>query len=655
VLLAVDARSMARSAAALVSGFTGFDADLAFAGVVFNRIGGPRHLAYILEALEGRDLVVAGTESVLSGEREYRFKHALVRDVAYNTLARRDRSELHRAVVDWLGAGAEESPREIIALEAHHLALAYDGLRGALGDDAEVDALRERAFRTLLEASASARQRVALGQARHFAREARRFAGSAVEASLAAEALGEAHFFAYQGDSAWRTLRDAIDLRLDEAEGIDPEIARLCARALLIPVRWGGSMQTRPDEVTVLRYLYLGMDHAAPRSEDSVRLLILKGFWQHAFPRADEDRGSFLITPEESLRSGEQAVGAAVAMGRPDLGSAALDAVTGYYVAPGLYSAARPHTRRRLELIGQINDLWEVGDTFAMQGWVGFHLGEYREAERRSDEGYQLTVSQAPSLALQCLRWRAMARFRLGDWDGVRRDLALARDLLGEDREDPADYVSPMFAVAALVHEYRGEHVVAESVLDVLSGHYERRAIDDRDPLPLSQWAEFVAPILIRRGRKAHARRLLEQSQWRRRARAGLLAEAALEVAAEAGDWEAGPRLLEEARGCSAEGGLRALPAAADAFEGLMLRAQGDLGAAIEVLERAVSAFDRLEAAWDAARFRLALAETLDEAGFDDRAAAELERCLPVLEGLRARRELDAARDLAADLADRRR
>lgn len=53
VLLVVDARSMARSAAALVQGFERFDSNVRFAGVVFNRIGSSRHLAYLQEALEG--------------------------------------------------------------------------------------------------------------------------------------------------------------------------------------------------------------------------------------------------------------------------------------------------------------------------------------------------------------------------------------------------------------------------------------------------------------------------------------------------------------------------------------------------------------------------------------------------------------------------
>ncbi|MGA9756594.1 MAG: cobyrinate a,c-diamide synthase [Desulfobaccales bacterium] len=51
VLLVVDARAMARSAAALVHGFASFDPGLSLAGVVFNRIGSPAHLEYLKQAL----------------------------------------------------------------------------------------------------------------------------------------------------------------------------------------------------------------------------------------------------------------------------------------------------------------------------------------------------------------------------------------------------------------------------------------------------------------------------------------------------------------------------------------------------------------------------------------------------------------------------
>jgi cobyrinic acid a,c-diamide synthase len=51
VVLMVDAGSMARSAAAIVSGFERFDEDLTFAGVIFNNLGSDRHLRYLTDAL----------------------------------------------------------------------------------------------------------------------------------------------------------------------------------------------------------------------------------------------------------------------------------------------------------------------------------------------------------------------------------------------------------------------------------------------------------------------------------------------------------------------------------------------------------------------------------------------------------------------------
>ena len=52
VVLVVDARSMAESAAAVLNGFLTFDPGLHFAGVVFNRIGSPRHRQLIEEAIQ---------------------------------------------------------------------------------------------------------------------------------------------------------------------------------------------------------------------------------------------------------------------------------------------------------------------------------------------------------------------------------------------------------------------------------------------------------------------------------------------------------------------------------------------------------------------------------------------------------------------------
>ena len=52
VLLVVDARAMARSAGAAVLGFKQFDPDLDITGVIFNRIGGKRHLEMLQQAMD---------------------------------------------------------------------------------------------------------------------------------------------------------------------------------------------------------------------------------------------------------------------------------------------------------------------------------------------------------------------------------------------------------------------------------------------------------------------------------------------------------------------------------------------------------------------------------------------------------------------------
>ena len=52
ILLVVDARSMARSAAAVIMGFERFDPQLSFAGVVFNNLGSHRHLQYLRDAVK---------------------------------------------------------------------------------------------------------------------------------------------------------------------------------------------------------------------------------------------------------------------------------------------------------------------------------------------------------------------------------------------------------------------------------------------------------------------------------------------------------------------------------------------------------------------------------------------------------------------------
>ena len=60
VVLAVDAKGMGASAAALVQGFAGYQHDIGLAGVIFNRVGGARHEALLRAACAPLGIPVLG-------------------------------------------------------------------------------------------------------------------------------------------------------------------------------------------------------------------------------------------------------------------------------------------------------------------------------------------------------------------------------------------------------------------------------------------------------------------------------------------------------------------------------------------------------------------------------------------------------------------
>ena len=72
-----------------------------------------------LDGLESRGLVQRHGQSQIEGDAEFAFKHVLIRDVAYGTLPRSTRRELHSAVARYL-EDALAQPADLAWLLAHH-------------------------------------------------------------------------------------------------------------------------------------------------------------------------------------------------------------------------------------------------------------------------------------------------------------------------------------------------------------------------------------------------------------------------------------------------------------------------------------------------------------------------------------------------------
>ena len=65
--------------------------------------------------------------SRLAGQREYAFKHVLIRDVAYSTLPKAVRARRHAEVGSFISARAADRSEGVIAMVAEHYGRAARG------------------------------------------------------------------------------------------------------------------------------------------------------------------------------------------------------------------------------------------------------------------------------------------------------------------------------------------------------------------------------------------------------------------------------------------------------------------------------------------------------------------------------------------------
>jgi class 3 adenylate cyclase/tetratricopeptide (TPR) repeat protein len=91
-------------------------------------------LGRTLNNLQEKDLLVPSTSSRLAGEREYAFKHVLIRDVAYSMLPKSVRCRKHVEVAEFIRERAGERSDGVIGLIAEHFARA-----ASLGSEAGLD------------------------------------------------------------------------------------------------------------------------------------------------------------------------------------------------------------------------------------------------------------------------------------------------------------------------------------------------------------------------------------------------------------------------------------------------------------------------------------------------------------------------------------
>ena len=109
----------------------------------------------VLHQLQQRGFIEAQPTSSFEGDREWRYQHKLMRDVAYESVLKRQRPDLHRAAGNWLETQACRSDR-------------LDEMAGRIGEHADHAGEPSAAADWYLRAGRHARSQGALVEARQF-------------------------------------------------------------------------------------------------------------------------------------------------------------------------------------------------------------------------------------------------------------------------------------------------------------------------------------------------------------------------------------------------------------------------------------------------------------------------------------------------------
>jgi class 3 adenylate cyclase len=435
-------------------------------GSVFGRSFRPQGVA----ALIGRDELtaesVANTSERLterdlirpSGSDGYTFRHILIREVAYSTLPRSTRAQLHGAAGRWLeerASGREESVAELIAYhyrEAAALATAMD-LDGA-------SELRDSARIWLTMAAQVASAAAATVEARAHALGALQFARDTDLPELY-ELLGDNEIGGSPIIAAYAQAREHAK-RLNRS----PEIQlRLLAKQMLVETRSQGSVATRMSdaEFNQLRAEGEALLRIATDPEARARFLVAESFYPFWLRTNAEGRAEGVV--EAARQSGQEALDIAERLDNPNLESAALDALGSLAQERYDWVGSLALAKRRIQMSQRLV-LFEQIDAYAVAAWSALLAGELDVADELSAAGLvRIQPGQAPDWTLHLVAWRVTILMLIGKWTEALQAAERADRLWLESGRPAAGYSGRGFCAGIIVARARGDEMLAARLL----------------------------------------------------------------------------------------------------------------------------------------------------------------------------------------------
>ena len=305
-----------------------------------------------LADLVDRQLVTREPLSTVAGDVAYRFRHVLIRDVAYRGLAKGERARLHRTFAAWLRS---RSADELVETYAYHLdraAALLAELEGRVPDDLRTeaaDALEHAGVRAL---------------AREANRTARRLLLRATELDADLERRYQA------ARAAWRLWElPAAYLEMDQVRELAHEAGARTTEGLaltqLAEIVLGRNADVEQARALGQEALALLADAPGEARTEALTLLSSVGWWEGDL--------------ESVERYTREALAIAQADGRADLESLALTELAAAHVA-------RLELTRAEELLEEASALADASTSLSAAAWVARIRGSLLLRRGRLDE-----------------------------------------------------------------------------------------------------------------------------------------------------------------------------------------------------------------------------------------------------------------------------
>jgi class 3 adenylate cyclase len=393
-----------------------------------------------LRVLEDRDFIRRRPDSSLEGDREYSIKHALTREVAYGSLPKARRAELHAAFARWFEE-AMGGRAEYAAILAHHYAESVrpEDVDLAWSDRPdELTNLRGRALEWLKRAADLAIGRFEIDEGLDMLHRALELETDEGRRELW-RAIAQANVFKFDGEAFWTAMLKAL-------EGADlPSQADIYSTLAFHTATRAAMWKKRPAHDLIAGWIDRASELSEADSPARARTLIARGY----------------LDPDAGGGAAREATELAERLDDVELRSWAWGARVEAAFARGDYEDACRWAKRRFDLVPTIDDPDHIALIYLFGLNPLYATARLDEVAAVTNAHDEVTATLTPHHRMHAVGLVIDFERVMGRWESIRALTERAESAVGANAATPC--ATNVFALleCALANVHVGDEAEA--------------------------------------------------------------------------------------------------------------------------------------------------------------------------------------------------